>query len=130
MTTANAIEVLALKNALSVPLEAVASDGTVQYVFKQTGKSVVKQEVETGALNDTHIVIVKGLNEADAVLLVPPINQAQLALVRLPGSTNATSPAGSDAPASKTVPMAPKPKSTPAKQSGAPAKQVKPSGRQ
>ncbi|HEU4829584.1 MAG TPA: efflux RND transporter periplasmic adaptor subunit [Gemmatimonadales bacterium] len=86
MTTGNAIETLRIPNALFVSLEAINSENGVPHVFRQVGGSVVKQEVETGAANDDEVVILRGLEEGDRVLLVPPQNAAELDLVRLPGS--------------------------------------------
>ena len=45
-----------LPNVLSVPLEAVTSDGGFSWVYKKEGRNVVKQMVETGALNDNEII--------------------------------------------------------------------------
>jgi len=86
MTTGNAIETSAIKNVLYLPIEAVSSDAGVAYVFKRSGGSVVKQEVETGAMNDDEVVVARGLTEGEEVLLAPPPNDDRLALVRLPGS--------------------------------------------
>src|SRR5439155_14026637 len=55
MTTSNAIETASIPNVLSVPLEAVTSDGGFSWVYKKEGRGVVKQMVETGALNDNEI---------------------------------------------------------------------------
>jgi RND family efflux transporter MFP subunit len=107
MTTGNNIEVLSLADALSVPLEAVMSDGSVTYVFRKDGSSVVKQEVVTGALNDTHAVVTRGLEEGDMVLLVPPVGHANLELRRLDGAAAGTSPPGADAPPASNVPVKP-----------------------
>jgi RND family efflux transporter MFP subunit len=107
MTTGNTVETMALKNVLSVPLEAVTSESNVPYVYKSSGGRVVKQEVATGALNDTHVVITKGLEEGDVVLLVPPPDHQSMAGVRLPGSTAGTPPKGGDNPATKSVPVKP-----------------------
>jgi hypothetical protein len=102
MTTGNNIQVFSQKNVLSVPLEAVTSEGGVSYVYKKTGGSLVKQEVETGAINDTHVVIAKGLSDNDAVMLMPPANHAAMIGVRLPGSAaKATPPAPGSAGAKK-----------------------------
>jgi hypothetical protein len=105
MTTGNVIETMALKNVLSIPLEAVTTEDNVPYVFKQSGGSVVKQEVETGALNDTHVVVTRGLDEGDVVLLIPPADHARLPATRLPGSTAGTPAKGGDAAAPSTVPV-------------------------
>jgi RND family efflux transporter MFP subunit len=96
MTTANAILTSSLPKVLSVPLEAVASEDSIPYVFKKDGGRVVKQEVETGATNENEIVVVRGLDAGDEVLLAPPANRADMSLERLPSK-----------PASKPVARAP-----------------------
>ena len=68
MTTANAIEIASVPNVLSIPLEAVTSEGGYSYAFKKSGRGVVKQMIETGAMNDNEIVVKKGLTEEDRVL--------------------------------------------------------------
>src|SRR5213594_1560527 len=83
MTTGNAIETLKVADALFVPLEALGSEGGVSFVYKQAGR-VVKQEVGTGAMNDDEVIIVRGLEVGDGVLLSPPTNHERLALTRLP----------------------------------------------
>lgn len=105
MTTGNAIETTVLKNVLSVPLEAVTSIDDVPYVFKRSGARVVRQEVETGAMNDNEVVIVKGVEAGETVLLVPPADAAKLEPVRLPGSTRGmATKAGDSSTAARTLP--------------------------
>jgi multidrug efflux pump subunit AcrA (membrane-fusion protein) len=104
MTTSSSIEVLSVKNVLSIPLEAVNSDTIGSFVYRKTGGSIVKQEVETGALNDTHIVIVKGLDENDEVLLVPPAVTEGIAINRLNTGDKVVP---KDDAASKSVPVKP-----------------------
>jgi RND family efflux transporter MFP subunit len=106
MTTSNAIETLSLDKVLSIPLEAVTTEDNVPYVFKRDGGGVVKQEVATGALNDTHVLITGGLAEGDEVLLVPPANATAMVGMRLAGSTSG-SPKSGDAPATVPVPVKP-----------------------
>jgi RND family efflux transporter MFP subunit len=96
MTTGNEIEVLRIANALSVPLEAVNSDGGVPYVFASQGGRVVKQEIITGAMNDDEVVVIRGLSEDDRVLLSPPADRARLELVRLPAGGQPQSIVGGD----------------------------------
>jgi RND family efflux transporter MFP subunit len=107
MTTGNAIETFVVKDAISVPLEAVTSENNVPYVYKRAGGKIIKQEVETGAVNETHVVIARGVENGESVLLVPPENHLALAGTRLPGSTAGTKPNSGDAPASKSVPVTP-----------------------
>jgi RND family efflux transporter MFP subunit len=84
MTTGNAIETLTIEDALFVPLEAVNNEGGVPFVYRQSGGRVTKQEVVTGAMNDDEVVIVRGLDGGDRVLLLPPPDREQIALTRLP----------------------------------------------
>jgi hypothetical protein len=84
MTTGNAIETLTIEDALFVPLEAVNNEGGVPFVYRQSGGRVTKQEVLTGAMNDDEVVIVRGLDGDDRVLLLPPPDREQIALTRLP----------------------------------------------
>ncbi|HEY9478959.1 MAG TPA: HlyD family efflux transporter periplasmic adaptor subunit [Gemmatimonadaceae bacterium] len=84
MTTSNAIETLTLRDVLSVPLEAVVIQDSVQYVYKLSGARVVRQEVETGSMNDDDIVIARGLSAGDRVLLDPPVGKEQPPIENLP----------------------------------------------
>lgn len=108
MTTSNAIETLTIKEALYVPLEAVVNEGGLSYVYKRNGSSVARHQVETGAMSDDEVVVVRGLAEGDRILLSPPANAAQLETVKLPGSGN-TPPAttGDSAEKARAVPVAP-----------------------
>lgn len=86
MTTSNAIETAVVKSARWLPIEAVSADSGVSYVFKVDGRRVVRQEVETGAMNDNEVVIARGLEDDDQVLLVPPTDdRAKSPIQRLPG---------------------------------------------
>jgi RND family efflux transporter MFP subunit len=108
MTTSNAIQTTLLKDALAIPIEAVTTIEDVPYVFKRSGPRVVRQEVETGVMNETHVVILNGLSEGDQVLLVPPTDAATMTPVRLPGSTRGSATnAGDTATSARTVPRAP-----------------------
>lgn len=122
MTTANNIETLSLANVMYVPLEAVASDGGIPFVFKKSATGSVKQEVELGALNDNEVVIQRGLDVNDRVLLSPPADKDKLKLERLPGSRNVpTATPGADAkPSPQAIPVKPAP-STPSAKTAAPA---------
>ena len=84
MTTGNAIETLKIPNALSVPLEALASNDSVSFVYRRNGGRVIRQEVATGAVNDQGVVIEHGLDAGDRVLLAPPADGEHIPLTRLP----------------------------------------------
>lgn len=104
MTTSNAIETAKLTDALSVPLEAVTSTDDVPYVFKKSGVRIVKQEVETGVMNENEVVIIRGVEAGEQLLLVPPPNADRLTPQRLPGSTRGTAGPGT---ATDTAPPTP-----------------------
>ncbi|HEY0997033.1 MAG TPA: efflux RND transporter periplasmic adaptor subunit [Gemmatimonadaceae bacterium] len=86
MTTSNAILTASVAKALHVPLEALANENGVTFVYRRKGASVTKQEVEIGMMNDNQVVITQGLAKDDRVLLLAPADAAKLELVRLPGS--------------------------------------------
>lgn len=93
MTTGNEVETEALKDVLSMPLDGLFVEDGVPLVFKQAGGRIVKQEVATGAMNYDEVVILKGLEEGETILLTPPANRETLELQRLPG-TQVPPPAG------------------------------------
>lgn len=104
MTTGNTIGTLSVANVLSIPLEAVSSDGGVPFVYKQSGSRVVKQEVATGAMNDDEVVVSQGLTEGDRVLLSPPQDKEKLELVRLPASAIPPKTGGDTAVGGRSIP--------------------------
>lgn len=83
MTTANAIQTTLVPNVLSIPLEAVVNDSGASFVYKRDGTHVVKQEIETGVMNDDEIVVVRGLSKSDRVFLTTPADKAAIKVVRL-----------------------------------------------
>ena len=90
MTTSNTILTDQATNVLAVPIEALNSEGGVSFVFKQAGGGAIKQEVEVGILNDDEVVITRGLEEDDRVLLTSPPDRDRLVIQRLPGSKAGT----------------------------------------
>jgi len=92
MTTGNAITTQSLSEALYVPLEAINSNDSVTFVYKQSGSRVTRQEVVTGAMNDHDVVIVHGLQENDRVLLAAPAEPESLPLERLPEDQRPAAP--------------------------------------
>jgi RND family efflux transporter MFP subunit len=109
MTTSNAIETNTIKNALYVPLEAVAVEGTTPFVYRRDGSSVTKQQVETGLANENEIVVAKGLEKDDRVMLTAPADKDKLTLKALPGTKPLPPQAGpADTPSTaKPVPVKP-----------------------
>ncbi|HEU5217327.1 MAG TPA: efflux RND transporter periplasmic adaptor subunit [Gemmatimonadales bacterium] len=128
MTTGNAIETFSIDQALFVPLEAVNSENGVPFVYKQSGGGVEKHEVATGAMNDNEVVIARGLDENDRVLLSAPADKDKLTLVRLPGSATPPKAGGDTALGTRPMPPAPPPPAPPAVTRSSPpaGKPVKP----
>ena len=85
MTTSNRIITASIPNALYVPLEAVSSDSGVTVVYKRSGSGVVKQEVETGTMSDDEVIVLRGLEEDERVLLTPPPGASEMKIARLTG---------------------------------------------
>ncbi|MFN8573984.1 MAG: efflux RND transporter periplasmic adaptor subunit [Gemmatimonadaceae bacterium] len=128
MTTSTAIETYAVKNALSVPLEAVMSEGETPFVYKRSRGNVRRQEVETGALNDDAVVIARGLDDGDEVLLSPPKDRDGIPTDRLPGSADRPKGAtGDTSRGSKPVPITP-PQGKPSAQPAAATPRPTPAG--
>jgi hypothetical protein len=106
MSTSNAVEALKVADALSIPLEAVVIEGNVPYVYKRSGARVVRQQVETGAMNDDEIVVLRGLAKDDRVLLSPPADRGKVETVALPESS---APAATPAEPTPAEPASPSP---------------------
>ena len=101
MTTSNAIETSVIPNALFIPIEAVANEGAHAFVYKRDGGRVVRQQIETGTMNENEIVVLRGLSANDVVLLTPPADRSTLETIMLPGGP------GGDAPQGQPVPIGP-----------------------
>jgi RND family efflux transporter MFP subunit len=122
MTTANAIETSVVPNVLSIPLEAVLTEGGFSYVYKKDGSHVVKQQIETGAMNDNEIVVKQGLKKDDHVLLSPPTDKTGITTVTISGLKPSTaSTAGADTANSVSLPA-----TTPPSKTATPAKAAAP----
>jgi HlyD family secretion protein len=61
-----------IKNALYVPVDAIHSEGAVNYVLKKTDKGFEKKIVKTSADNADYVVITAGLEVDDKVALADP----------------------------------------------------------
>lgn len=118
MTTSNAIEVASVPNVLTIPLEAVTTDSGYSYVYKRNGHGVVRQMIETGAMNDNEIVVRKGLTREDHVLLSIPPDRAKIQTVVIPGLKPIDTTPPTDTTKGITLPVKPEQKGVPAVQQG------------
>lgn len=87
MTTSNEILINEYDSVLYTPIESVFGNDTIKWVYKVSGITKTKQEVRVGEANENDIIIKKGLNEGDKVLLSPPKNEDKLELVFLKPDT-------------------------------------------
>src|SRR5215216_1354839 len=114
MTTANAIETASIPNVLSVPLEAVVSEGGFSFVYKKEGRGVVKQMIDPGITNDNEIVVRQGLSKDDEVLLTPPADKIGIKTITIPGLKPVVAPtSGADTAKSVTLPAGKSPEVKP-----------------
>ena len=74
MTTSNAITVGVMDSVLFIPLETVHQTDSLQYVFKKERGDWVKQIIDAGVSNENYIVVNKGVEEGDVLLLSMPEN--------------------------------------------------------
>ena len=85
MTTSNKIIAQEIDSALFVPLESLHSkDDSITYVYKRTGLTAVKQEVEVGAQNSDDAVILNGLAADDRVYLSIPSGMDEQPVILIP----------------------------------------------
>jgi len=72
MTTSNRILIQKEEDVLMIPLEAVFSKDSISYVYRDSGFSVDKKQVELGDSNEDVVIVKKGLTEKDVVYLSKP----------------------------------------------------------
>ncbi len=82
MTTSNEIVVEEFKDVIHVPIESLFSmeqkGKKINYLIKKNGNGFVKQEVEIGAMNDSEVIIKRGISTEDEILMALPSNHEQL----------------------------------------------------
>ena len=72
MTTANQITTFEKPDVLSIPLEAIYAQDSINYVYKKSGFGIKKQQVILGEFNNTETIIRDGLSEGDIIYLNTP----------------------------------------------------------
>jgi hypothetical protein len=92
---------------LSIPLEAVTTDSGYSYVYKKTGRGMVRQMIETGEMNDNEIVVRRGLTKDDRVFLTPPPEKASIKTEIIPGLKPITPGTSGDTAKGITLPVKP-----------------------
>jgi hypothetical protein len=79
MTTSNIIQTGMWNDALYIPSETVFSNDSMQYVFIEKNGALVKQIVDLGDENENYVIVNKGLEENDLILLSLPEEEDDLA---------------------------------------------------
>ncbi|MEM7509483.1 MAG: RND transporter [Bacteroidota bacterium] len=83
MTTSNEILISAIESAMYIPLECVHAEDSTSFVFMQNKGKLVKQQIETGLVNENFIQILKGLANEDDIYLSMPADTSGLDFVYL-----------------------------------------------
>ena len=74
-----------LEDVLFIPIEAIRTEAGKNFVYKKSGNSFEKVEIETGRSNSDYTIIVNGLNEGDEIALADPFPKSKTG-----GETNET----------------------------------------
>jgi HlyD family secretion protein len=83
MTTSNKIILGTLKKVLSIPLEAVHTTDSINYVYIKGSLGISKQQVRTGLSNENSIVVLQGITAGDQVYLNIPVSAETQSVNRL-----------------------------------------------
>ncbi|MGH9734444.1 MAG: efflux RND transporter periplasmic adaptor subunit [Candidatus Acidiferrales bacterium] len=67
LSAAVGVELDSVKDAVTVPIQSVGTDGGREYVWVRAGHSFVKRAVTVGPRNDLDVVIASGLKAGDVV---------------------------------------------------------------
>lgn len=78
MTTSNTIHVNSVDSALYVPLEAIHTQDSLDFVFKRNGMEPVMQQVVLGLMNDNDVIIKEGVEIEDQLYLSTPTDTANI----------------------------------------------------
>ncbi len=81
MTTKNVIVTAIHDSVIYIPIEAIHNNDSITFVYKDKGKRIIKQQVETGRSNENDIIILKGLNKDEEVYITIPENNEDLKIV-------------------------------------------------
>lgn len=95
------IQVEVLEDVLHVPVHAVVAEGGRHFCFVPSGEAFDERVVEIGKCNEHYVVITKGLDEGDSVLLYDPRDGTA---TERRGQAESSSSAGFTPPESASVP--------------------------
>lgn len=72
MTTSNTIISKKINNVISIPIDAIFYNNKIKYVYKKTKNKIIKTKIKTGIANEDFIIVEKGIEEGDKILLYEP----------------------------------------------------------
>jgi multidrug efflux pump subunit AcrA (membrane-fusion protein) len=81
MTTSNSILIAQFDSVIHLPIDAVFGNDTINWVYMNEGLRKIKKQVKVGPANENRVIIEKGLNAGDKVMLTIPENEENLNLV-------------------------------------------------
>jgi len=77
MTTSNVVYTNHYKDTLSIPVDAVYENDSMQYVYLDNSR-ITRQIVKLGEANENYVIVSKGLQEGDVICLNEPENGEEL----------------------------------------------------
>jgi len=80
MTTSNIIQTGFFEDTLFIPSETVFENDSLQFVYLEKNGTIIKQVVDLGDENENYILVRKGLNENDKLLLSVPEDSEELSI--------------------------------------------------
>ena len=94
MTTSNTIVVAELQDVVFIPLEAIHTSDSLNFVYARRGGRTVRQEVRLGQMNENEAVVQAGVSNEDRIFLSLPADTSGLSFVLLEtgGALAAASP--------------------------------------
>ena len=78
MTTSNIIQTGTFMDTLFIPAEAIFKNDSMKFVYVKKNNDIFKQVVDLGNENENYVLVNKGLNEGDELLLTTPENPEDL----------------------------------------------------
>lgn len=78
LTSSNRIVTFQQEGVFTIPLEAIFSNGEVNFVYVKDGLGAKKYEVKLGRQNSESAILLEGLNEEQIVLLVEPAGMEEV----------------------------------------------------
>lgn len=78
MTTSNIIQTGTFIDTLFIPAEAIFKNDSMKFVYVKKNNDIFKQVVDLGNENENYVLVNKGLNQGDELLLSTPANPENL----------------------------------------------------